>query len=584
MRKQSWAAVFPAGVTPFLFVFAIAAGMAAAPQPAAANPKYASIVIDHHTGRVLRARNADARRFPASLTKIMTLYMVFDALADERLSLSDRITVSARAAAMPPSKIGFKPGQTISVENAILALVTKSANDVAAAVGEHLAGSESAFAEMMTRKARAIGMTKTTFKNASGLPNRGQVTTARDMAALSRSIMVRHPEYYRYFSRTSFTYRGVRYGNHNRLLKSYRGTDGIKTGYIRASGFNLAASVRRGNKHLVAVVMGGKSGKSRNAHMTNILSANLSKAVASNAPPARPPGVMVADLAPPLPPRRPALPHDHLTATQIASIRKGAVEPAPADLFPISPAPAPAPAQAPVVVAQASTFASPQPAPVAAVVAAATPGPAPEPAGAVQIGEQPAGADAPLSPPIQLVPRGTIADARALATERMRSIQHVPVSSQVAAAGTGTPRPAFAVASIAPGELITGGRAPANVAAAAVPVANPALAAQPEPPDAVAASPSVLKPAVLESPFKDSWAIQIGAVGSEAEALNLLEIAKSRAPDILSNLHAFTEVTNKNRQTFHRARFAGFQDSSAAQQACNALKKQEFGCFAVRAE
>lgn len=573
MRQKSWAAVFPAGITSLILVFLIAAGGASLPQPAAANAKYASIVIDHHTGRVLRARNADAQRFPASLTKIMTLYLVFDALADDRLSLSDRITVSARAAAMPPSKIGFKAGQTISVENAILALVTKSANDVAAAVAEHLAGSEADFAVMMTQKARAIGMPKTTFRNASGLPNGGQVTTARDMAALSRSIMVRHPDYYRYFSRTSFTYRGVRYGNHNRLLKSYQGTDGIKTGYIRASGFNLAASVRRGNKHLVAVVMGGKSGKSRNAHMTNILSANLGKAVASRTPPARPPGVMVADLAPPLPPRRPALPHD-LTSMQIASIRKGAVEPSPADLVAVAPTPAPAPA--PIVVAQASAIAPVQPAPAAT----ATPAPTdPSPTG-----EEQTTANGPLPPPIQLMPRGTIADARALATERLRSMQHMTMSNEVAAHTAPPPQPAFAVASVAPAGLITGGRAPVSSAPATVPGVNPALAAQPEGQGVAATSPSALKPTVLESPFKDSWAIQIGAVGSEAEAWNLLEIAKNKAPDILANLHAFTEITNKDSQTFHRARFAGFKDSSSAKQACSALKKQSFGCFPVRPE
>ncbi len=251
---------------------------------AAAAPRYASIVVDHHTGRVLYARNADASRYPASLTKIMTLYMLFGELEAERVTLKTRLKVSKWAAKRPPSKLGLKPGQTISVSDAIRALVTKSANDVASVVAENLGGSEAKFARMMTQQARALGMKRTTFRNASGLPDSKQVTTARDMAILSRRIMQDYPKHYAYFRLKSFRYKGRRHRNHNRLLFSYKGTDGIKTGYTRASGFNLAASVKRGRKHLVAVVMGGKSSKSRNAHMRSLLTKALPRAVAYVAP------------------------------------------------------------------------------------------------------------------------------------------------------------------------------------------------------------------------------------------------------------------------------------------------------------
>lgn len=254
------------------------------PAPAVANPKYASIVVDQNTGRVLYARNADARRYPASLTKIMTLYMVFEQLEKGALRLNTPIAMTAHAASKPPSKIGLKPGQTFQVEHAIKILCTKSANDIAAAIAEHIGGSESGFARLMTAKARELGMPNTTFRNASGLPDKGQVTTARDMAALARRMQTDFPQYYGYFSTKYFSYRGKKYRNHNGLLFSYKGTDGIKTGYIRASGFNLTASARRGDKHLVAVVMGGKSAKSRNQHVSHLLNKSWKSASSRKRP------------------------------------------------------------------------------------------------------------------------------------------------------------------------------------------------------------------------------------------------------------------------------------------------------------
>lgn len=250
--------------------------MAITPQIAGAS-KYASVVIDVNTGKVLKAVNADARRYPASLTKIMTLYMVFDALDRKKVTLKTKMRASRRAAGATPSKIGLREGDTITVENAILALVTKSANDVAVVVAEHLGGTEIAFARLMNAKALDIGMKRTTFRNASGLPNRHQMSTARDMAVLGMRIYKDFPHYYSYFARTSFTYGGRTYGNHNKLLKSLPGTDGIKTGYIRDSGFNLVASTVQHGHRLIGVVFGGRTGQSRDDHMKKILGAAFVK-------------------------------------------------------------------------------------------------------------------------------------------------------------------------------------------------------------------------------------------------------------------------------------------------------------------
>ena len=250
-----------------------------------ANEKYASIVVDAETGKVLRARYANKKLYPASLTKIMTLYMAFDALSRGQVRLNDRITVSKHAAGMVPSKLNLPVGSSIKVEDAIYALVTKSANDVAAALGEHLAGSEWAFANKMTAKAKSLGMKDTTFKNASGLPNTDQKTTARDMAILARALIYNHPQYYHYFSTKNFKYRGNNYKNHNKLLTSYEGMDGIKTGYIHASGFNLVGSAVRDNRRLVAVVFGGRSGTTRNSHMSEILDEGF--ALARKLPPTK---------------------------------------------------------------------------------------------------------------------------------------------------------------------------------------------------------------------------------------------------------------------------------------------------------
>lgn len=254
------------------------AGAAALPAAAASNPKYAGIVIDAKTGNVLYSENADSLRYPASLTKMMTLYLVFEALEHGRVRLDTRVPVSANAAAEPPSKLGLRTGGNFTIEQGIKGLVTRSANDAATALGEFIGGSEANFARMMTNKARALGMTRTTYRNANGLPNTAQMTTARDQARLGVALRQHFPQYYAYFSTRNFQYGKQNIGNHNRLLGVVRGVDGIKTGYTRAAGYNLATSAQAEGRSVVGVVLGATSGGARNAQMTKLINRYLPEA------------------------------------------------------------------------------------------------------------------------------------------------------------------------------------------------------------------------------------------------------------------------------------------------------------------
>ncbi len=239
--------------------------------------RYASLVMDAGSGQVLSAANADEPRYPASLTKMMTIYMLFEALRDRRVSLDEIVPISQHVAGMPPSKLGLLPGTTITVEQALLGLVTKSANDAAAALGELMGGDEERFAQMMTLRARALGMSRTTFRNASGLPDADQVTTARDLALLARHLIQDFPEEYHYFSAPSFMFHGRLIPNHDRMLQTYPGADGLKTGYIDASGCNLVTSAVRGDVRLIGVVMGASNGYERDSHMASLLDAGFDR-------------------------------------------------------------------------------------------------------------------------------------------------------------------------------------------------------------------------------------------------------------------------------------------------------------------
>ncbi len=288
---------------PGALALAVAFSLAMLALGSTAQARYASIVVDFESGLVLHETNADTRNYPASLTKMMTLYLAFEALRRGEIKIDQMLDVSARAAGMPSSKLGLRKGEKISVKDAILAMVTKSANDAAVVVAEALADKEYKFARRMTSKARELGMSNTTFRNASGLPNRGQFSTARDMATLARALIRGYPDYYELFSTPQFTYRGQSYNNHNRLLRYYEGTDGIKTGYIRASGFNLVASAVRDGRRLVAVVFGGKSPRSRDRHVTGLMDTAFAQLANTGiakipAPPAAKPVLAVADVSP----------------------------------------------------------------------------------------------------------------------------------------------------------------------------------------------------------------------------------------------------------------------------------------------
>ncbi|WP_309761590.1 D-alanyl-D-alanine carboxypeptidase [Agrobacterium pusense] len=311
---------------------------------------YAHFIMDANTGKVLAARNADVLNHPASLTKMMTLYLTFEALHASKLRWDQKITMSKNGASVIPSKLYVRQGQTFTVREAVYGMIVKSANDMAEGMGDHLGGSEARFAEMMTRKARQLGMTKTVFRNASGLPNKSQVTTARDMAKLGLALQRDFPKEYGLFATQSFNFRGKRIRGHNNLMYRYQGMDGIKTGYTNASGFNLVSAVNHNGRRVVGVVLGGKTARSRDAQMAALLdkavpqasrgrnteqlvaSANVSRTfdVAAAVPPAAVPLPMFAE--------RRADP----VAMQIATANADV-----ADMMQVSAIPRPAPAAAP---------------------------------------------------------------------------------------------------------------------------------------------------------------------------------------------------------------------------------------------
>ena len=506
---------------------------------AQAAPRYVSIAVDGKTGEVVQSTSPDAKVHPASLTKIMTLYVLFEELEAGRVSLATNFKISSHAAGQAPSKLGLKPGSTIKVRDAILALVTKSANDIAVAVGENISGSESKFARRMTETAQRLGMRNTVYRNASGLPNNEQITTARDQATLGRTIQVRFPAYYKYFNTKSFTYAGRRYGNHNRLLGKVEGVHGIKTGYIRASGFNLVSAATRGDRHVVAVIIGARSGKSRNIAMARLLD-DAFKQVKPHRD-----NNLIAQADIPMPRRNPM--------PLAARIQPATVQLASAS----QPAPAYKPAQKskePLMlvpngsggfkVAQASM---------------AAPVPAPQPA-AYQPAPQPVVEQAPIQ----------VASAA--------QVPAAPVGSASAPESTAAlPR----ITIIKPARVIPAG---APVVAAAVPEPQ-AIAYQPapQPPLAVAAAPAA--PAAVparQTVSEGDYAIQIGAVPDEKAAHKLIALAQLRAGELLAGRAPFTQTVDKDGSTLWRARFAGF-DQSGAKSACEVLQSKNFGCFPVRA-
>jgi D-alanyl-D-alanine carboxypeptidase len=524
----------------------------------AGNPLYSAVVVDVNSGRTLYESAADGLRHPASITKVMTLYMLFEQLEAGRLTLNSPLPVSAYAAAQAPTKLGLHTGDTLRVEDAINGMVTRSANDAAVAVAEALGGSEANFAAMMTRKARSLGMTRTVYRNASGLPDPGQITTARDLAILGIAVQDRFPRYYRYFATRSFVYRGRGIANHNRLLGNVEGVDGIKTGYTRASGFNLLTSVRRGERQLVAVIMGGRSGGSRDASMRQLIDAWMPRAYAGN----RQTRSLLADAssAPaPLPKpflsEAPAEPSDEEPVIDEAA----AMEP--------QPAPAPARPSQPPRIRPAVVAETPKPkanAPVAAPIRLA----------AFRL----------PSAPVELRPRPLEGAKPAVASTSeggpvLRWIQGpAPVTAPAtppARTAQSMPAPARGPESTATVQLVRTKTFLVQEETDTVSEVRPPA----EPVKAAAAPPATAEPSAVG---RTGWIIQIGAADSESAAKKLLDRARSTGHRAITSAEPFTESVERNGSKLWRARFAGFLDQRQAQAACAALKSKDFACLAVR--
>src|SRR6478672_9577871 len=510
---------------------------------------YADIVVDANSGTVLHSTNPDAQRHPASLTKIMTLYLLFEQLEAGKLKLDSPLQVSKEAAGQMPTKLGLKPGSTLAVEDAIKGMVTRSANDAAVVVAEAIAGDEDAFARLMTRKAQTLGMSRTIYKNASGLPDSGQVTTARDQSTLGRAVQERFPRYYKYFSIRTFTFRGQSIGNHNHLLGRVEGVDGIKTGYVNASGFNLVTSVHRGNRYLVAVVMGGSSAGSRDAKMRDLISDKIAQASVKRTAP------MVAEGSPP-----PAAQADPAATTRTESMA-AAAQPrtAAGSTDPIRPVlvktlSVKAGTTASLAPMQVSATAPTEPAPVRAAapvaasapVVAVKPEPAPQPAPVVVAAAKPEPAPAPFPPPIA-------------------AKIEAPLPALVTASKPDVPAPALSFAPIA-----------AKAEPAAAPVAAPARVAAAEP----APAPTRAAPAAKPQ-HRSGWIIQVGAFPGEQEAKKRLASAQTKAAKLLTKAEAFTETVEKGGTTLYRARFAGL-DKDSAEAACKHLKRNDVECVTVK--
>jgi D-alanyl-D-alanine carboxypeptidase len=566
---------------------------------------YADIVVDANSGTVLHSTNPDAQRHPASLTKIMTLYLLFEQLEAGKLKLDSPLPVSKEAAGQMPTKLGLKPGSTLAVEDAIKGMVTRSANDAAVVVAEAIAGDEDAFAKLMTRKAQALGMSRTIYKNASGLPDSNQITTARDQSTLGRAVQERFPRYYKYFSIRTFVFRGQSIGNHNHLLGRVEGVDGIKTGYVNASGFNLVTSVHRGNRYLVAVVMGGSSAGSRDAKMRDLISDKIAQASVKRTAP------MVAEGSPP-PEAKPepkavakveTKPEPKVAAKTEANKTEAKPEPkaearfavASAVSLPVRLNSAPAgqtdlattrtesmaaaaqPRAAagstdpirPVLVktlsVKAGTTASlapmhvsapapTEPAPVRAAAPVAAPAPVvavkpepptPQPAPVVVAAAKPEPAPVPFPPPV--------------------------------AAKIEAPLPALVTASKPDVPALSFAPIAAKAEPAAAPVASPArvAAAEPAPAPARASAPAA-KPQ-----HRSGWIIQVGAFPGEQEAKKRLASAQTKAAKLLTKAEAFTETVEKGGTTLYRARFAGL-DKDSAEAACKYLKRNDVECVTIK--
>jgi D-alanyl-D-alanine carboxypeptidase len=562
------------------------------------SPQFSSIIVDGNSGAVLSSNNPDGIRRPASLTKIMTLYLLFERLDAGKMKLDTEMEVSEHASEQAPTKLGLKPGQTLKVEDAIKGLVTRSANDAAVVIAEAIAGDETEFARLMTRKARALGMSKTTYRNASGLPNDEQLTTARDQATLGRAIQDRFPRYYRYFATTVFAYRGQSIRNHNRLLGNVEGVDGIKTGYTRASGFNLVSSMRRGNRHLIGVVLGGRSGGSRDATMRNLLAENLEKGATKRTVAAiteRNPADGTVDVAEAETASRPA--ETAQSGSALAAEPGLAAMPLTRSIAPAKPSLMAAAAAALPAKVEQNKFepqAKPEPAPLTSGVIqsqsiSAIPGSAepmkPVKVKTVQVKAGPmklaaAGPSQPAAPPITsaILARpevaetssAVVANAAEARAEAAREALRAAMPPQPANHGTGN-----GVLGVLPASALA--HTPSQAShAQTLAYADPAPRAQPQ----TAQQNEAVKPAA-PAVVRTGWIVQVGALESESEAKQRIDLARTKASALLSKADPFTEPVVSKDRTLFRARFAGL-DRDSAEAVCRTLKRADISCMTVR--
>ena len=573
---------------------------------------YADIVVDANSGTVLHSTNPDAQRHPASLTKIMTLYLLFEQLEAGKLKLDSPLQVSKEAAGQMPTKLGLKPGSTLAVEDAIKGMVTRSANDAAVVVAEAIAGDEDAFAKLMTRKAQALGMSRTIYKNASGLPDSNQITTARDQSTLGRAVQERFPRYYKYFSIRTFVFRGQSIGNHNNLLGRVEGVDGIKTGYVNASGFNLVTSVHRGNRYLVAVVMGGSSAGSRDAKMRDLISDKIAQAsvkrtapmVAEGSPPpeARPEPKAVAKVEtapePKVAAKVEAKPEPKVAAKTEAAKTEAKPEPKAEARFAVASAVSLPVRLNSAPAAQADPAATTRTESMAAAAQPRTAAGSTDPIRPVlvktlsvkagttaSLAPMQVSATAPTEPAPVRAAAPVAASAPVVAVKPEPAPQPAPV---VVAAAKPEPAPApfpppIAAKIEAPlPALVTASKpdvpAPAlsfaPIAAKAEPAAAPVAAAEPAP------APTRAAPAAKPQ-HRSGWIIQVGAFPGEQEAKKRLASAQTKAAKLLTKAEAFTETVEKGGTTLYRARFAGL-DKDSAEAACKHLKRNDVECVTVK--
>jgi len=496
--------------------------------------KYAGIVVDAKTGKTLYSYGADSKRYPASVSKVMTLYIVFEELAAGRLKLSSKLKVSKYASSAEPTKLYLKPGSTIAVSDAIQSLVTKSANDVARVIAENISGSVPNFAKRMTKTARALGMSRTTYKNPSGLPNSAQITTVRDQARLGMAVFQHFPQYFKYFKTRSFRYRGNTYGNHNRLLGNVRGVDGIKTGYTRASGHNLLTSARHGNRHIIVAGFGFDSGASRNAKVSALVRKYLPKARKGSywkqAAIAKPRGgssvYSAQSIAVALRGTPPARPKHLGGGSVVAAVEKPPVVPEPITVA-IKPAPAAPPrAEETIVVAAVQDIPKPPNRPLNLLA-----GTEPQQLGVIAVNEQ---GTAPLRQSLEQANGFTPLDLLGnLINRKQPSTRSAPVPLGL----------------IPPGDI-----------------------------DPQTTSSITAAPALNDTPT--IWTVQVGAAKNQANANQLLEHANNQLA-ILKNYRPAVQTVTRNGQSFYRARFVGFTGETEAAMACEALKERNIKCLAL---